>query len=208
MKNQKGLLVLNMMKTQQKKSVFLLSLLLLLMCGCSRGTAEPEEYDFIEVREGWSYRPSSVPHTEYDIRRELWEALGIGAESHYSQWPGEIGSIDVHNGFVVVNLTEFTQENIEKYCAMVSDASCLRFARARFSYIELCSALERISSEISGYPGYVFENFTHMVNYGICPRFGKDPHLELDITGEYFDIIRKYCAAEYGSIVKVTKYEL
>ena len=158
------------------------------------GSPEPEEYNYTEVRDG--HGAVGISEAEYNVMYELFEALGIDEDSHYSQWPEEVGSIFHHNGFIVVTLTEFTQENVDKYCGMVTDSNYLRFARASFSHAEIGCVMDQIASEEAGYPGYDANVFFKTSTL-------EEPHIVYHVPSAYFDIMQTYFKTEYGDIVEV-----
>lgn len=125
---------------------------------------------------------------------------GIGPyDIHSDEFPTELGMCPfLYNGFVVISLTTFTQEMIEKYRAMAIEPDLLRFAEARFSLTEIMRADEQIR-----------EDSVDINRYGISYAAMErrlvliDPHIECIVAPDDFLLAEKFFGDNYGDIVEV-----
>lgn len=187
-----------MLRAIQIRAMLLL-IVPLCICGCAAAetAAEPEEYDFVEVKaiEDLNSELASGTGCYYSLK-ELYAALGLDEDPRYSAWPDDVGSIFCYNGFVVVTLTDFTQEKIDEYRGMVSEPDCLRFAKARFSQKEVGRVMEEIALEEEQYPEYGIEKLLRKMDF-------EDPHVICYVPTGSYRAAKRYFSKKYGDIVEV-----
>lgn len=186
------------MKMSRKWFFVFIILSCLCVCAFPYVREEPTEYDLVERREGMRLY-AGITSEQLKTREELLKAVGViqWETEFYYAWPEDIGELFYHKGFVVVALTEFTQEKIDEYRGMVSEPDCLRFVKARFSHEEINQTVNDIRAFKPLYSEYgITEDL-------IVWTTDVDPHVECLVPAASYESAKQYFNARYGDIVEV-----
>lgn len=182
------------MKISRKWFFVFIILSCLCVCAFPYVREEPAEYDFVERRT--DRRLYAVSTSEQNkTSEELLKAVGV---IHWdTAWPEDIGELFFYKGFVVVALTEFTQEKIDEYRGMVSEPDCLRFVKARFSHEEIDQTVNDIRAFKPLYSEYGITEGLMVWTTDV------DPHVECLVPAASYESAKQYFNARYGDIVEV-----
>ncbi len=205
------------MKLCRRVFKLLIVMLCLYLCFVDGGRV-PEEYDFAEIREGYNKYlfTGTADGIQQKIYDELTSAFGTVSTEHVMgdkvvygyrvDWPDDVGSVSVCNGYIVMGLTDLTRDTVAKYKRMVTESEYLRFVKVRFSENELYETEWRI-----------YYDAGNIHNSGVGPYYNvrgggvgngeKDEYIKVFVSPASYDAAVKYFWENYGDIVKVAADE-